>query len=98
MSAIVSFLLEFIRVLFIFIIGSAVLIGLETWIFRISGREALDYAWMLGIANIVFIFVVYRNVLQFSGWFKGIKVKKLNKVITYVLLTIAFALILIPLV
>ena len=97
MSTIVFFILEFIRILFIITIGSVLLINLETWIFKITGKEALDYAWMLGIANIIFVFVVYRNILQFSGWFKSARSKKLNKTITLVLLAIASALIIIPL-
>jgi len=83
MSLVVSFFLEFLRVLFIFIMGSIILIGLETWVFR--RKEVMDYAWMLGIANIIIIFVVYRNILQFNGWFKSIRNKKLNRSNTFVL-------------
>ena len=66
---VVSFVLEFVRVLLIVTIGSALLIGLETWISGISGKNILANAWMLAIANLIIIFVLYRNVLQFSGWF-----------------------------
>jgi len=42
---VILFVLEFVRVLLIVIVGSALLIGLEIWVYSIVGKDILANAW-----------------------------------------------------
>ena len=44
----------------------------------------------------MFIFVLYRNKLQFSGWYKGEGKEKLSKTVSQTLITISVILLLFP--
>ncbi|UMZ73433.1 hypothetical protein [Natranaerofaba carboxydovora] len=94
----ISLALEFVRVLFIFILGISLLFALETWFYNLINVSISEYAWMPGTANILLILVFYRNVLQFRGWFKSKQSKKLSKLHTKILLSIAFVLLILPVV
>ncbi len=54
------------------------------------------YDGLQWIAIYVFIFILYRNKLQFSGWYKGKKLKKLPKSFTLVMVSGAIILLLLP--
>ncbi|MGL4818446.1 MAG: hypothetical protein ACRC5C_00475, partial [Bacilli bacterium] len=43
------------------------------------------------IANLLFFFVLYRNKLQFSGWYQGTTTKPLSKRWTLILASVASA-------
>lgn len=90
---VVSFILEVLRVFFVVIVGSSLLFALESWVYSIAGKDILANAWMLAIANLTIIFVFYRNVLQFSGWFISKNNKRLKKPLTMALLGVSLILI-----
>ena len=88
-------LLELLRI--IFLLG---LLGALGWlivgnIYRIN--EATEsYSWLGAIAILILIFVLYRNKLQFSGWYKGEGRVKLPKSITVTLISSSILLIILP--
>lgn len=78
-------LLELTRIIFLF----AILGGLA-WTF-ISGLYTVTeitekYQWLGAIAIYVLLFVLYRNRLQFSGWYRGKGRNKLPKVMSRTLI------------
>jgi hypothetical protein len=88
-------LLELLRI--IFFLG---LLGALGWlivgnIYRIN--EATEsYSWLGAIAILILIFVLYRNKLQFSGWYKGEGRVKLSKSVTVTLILSSILLIILP--
>lgn len=89
-------ILELFRIIFIFI-----LIGVVAWlvvgnIYTIRGVNE-DYHWVAAIGIYVFVFVLYRNKLQFSGWYKGKGREKLSKKTTIVLISGSVFLLVLPL-
>jgi|SRR5690625_2459437 len=62
--------LEFLRIIFIFI-----LLGGLGWAIIENAYQTNvaneKYSWLGGIAILLLLFVLYRNKLQFSGWYKG---------------------------
>ncbi|WP_238343509.1 hypothetical protein [Gracilibacillus saliphilus] len=63
-------LLELLRIIIIFVLlgnlGWAILGDLYTI------NEATEgYSWLGALAILVLLFVLYRNKLQFSGWYQG---------------------------
>jgi hypothetical protein len=83
----VVFLLLILGVIFTFILGHLYgWVGLETGKFGVIGLLPI----------LIIIFVLYRNILQFSGWYKGQGRKKLPKKVTQLLIYISIALILTP--
>ena len=88
-------LLELLRILFIlgifFALGWLVIGN----IYKLN--EVTDsYSWLGAIAILLLIFVLYRNKLQFSGWYKGKDVAKLPKSVTVTLIFITILLIILP--
>lgn len=66
MKTAVYITLSYFRALLIMLIGMYVL-----WLLQLNlfGQEkALNYVWLLCLANYLLIFVLYRNKLQFTGW------------------------------
>lgn len=55
-----------------------------------------DYQWIGAIGIYVFLFVLYRNKLQFSGWYKGEGRVKLSKKISYIIISLGCILISTP--
>lgn len=89
-------LLELIRIIFIFgllgALGSWLIIGN---IYKIN--EATEpYSWLGSIAILILIFVLYRNKLQFLGWYKGKGRIKLPKTVTVTLILTSVLLIILP--
>ena len=87
--------LELLRILFILGILFAfgwVIIGN---IYNLN--EATEsYAWLGAIAILLLTFVLYRNKLQFSGWYKGKGMVKLPKSVTVTLILSSVLLIVLP--
>ncbi|KGR79845.1 hypothetical protein [Ureibacillus manganicus] len=87
--------LELLRILFI--LGILFALG---WVI-IGNIYALNdvtesYSWLGAIAILLLIFVLYRNKLQFSGWYKGKGMVKLPKFVTATLIIISILLIISP--
>lgn len=59
-----------------------------------AGTE--PYAWLGGIAVVLLIFVLYRNKLQFSGWYKGESRDKLPRIATILLICVSLLLLVSP--
>jgi len=62
------------------------------------GNGAEKYSWISLIAICILIFVLYRNKLQFSGWYEGAGKEKLPKRISKILIAISIILLLLPLI
>ena len=57
-----------------------------------------SFSWLGGIAILLLLFILYRNKLQFSGWYKGNGRKKLPKIVSSLLICSSIILLLFPLV
>ena len=55
-----------------------------------------NYSWLGALAILILLFVLYRNKLQFSGWYKGKGRKKLSKKISVTLISLSVVLIITP--
>ena len=82
-------ILEFIRIMAILFIFGAILGGLVKLVYASLGIHVDDTTggWFVGIAIIVFLFLLYRNKLQFSGFYKGEGAVKLPKKVSVSLLS-----------
>ncbi len=91
-------ILEVTRVIIILLVGYAILWVIERNIYTVIGVDVDSnlYLGLASLANLLILLVLYRNKLQFSGWYKGYK-KSLSKVTTLVLIiTSGFLLCIIP--
>ena len=88
-------LLELFRIILLFIV-----IGGLTWFVvenvYIFNKTTQTYRWLGGIAVLILLFVLYRNKLQFSGWYKGKDRQKLTKKISSSLIFISIILFVSP--
>ncbi|MBO8171558.1 MAG: hypothetical protein H0Z33_06700 [Bacillaceae bacterium] len=95
MAKTLGFLLEYIRILAYLFIGLMILGFIEELLFQLLHTlfhiKNIDYR-LSGIANLIFLFVFYRNTLQFSGWFKSVRNRPLPKGVTRVLLLLSLGL------
>lgn len=89
-----SFILELLRMFVLLILTLLILGGLERFIYSILLGTPL-YNWSMGIGNIVLFFILYRNHLQFKGWYKSVKNQRLSTSITRSLAVISLMLIVI---
>ncbi|MCM3357774.1 MAG: hypothetical protein ABS939_23710 [Psychrobacillus sp.] len=87
-------LLEILRIIFIFAILGVILSGLLNEIY--TKFEAGTYSWLGSVAILLLLFVLYRNKLQFSGWYKGEGRKKLPNSVTYAIATVSVFMIVSP--
>ena len=95
LKILVTSLLEIIRVITIFLVlgyFSGVLLE-EIYLSFETEYQYLLYGYM---AIPILFFVIYRNKWQFSGWYKGKEQKKLPKIGSILLLTIASILLVLP--
>ncbi len=81
--------LEIIRILAIFLILGALLSSLVVAIYAAAGIDLADTngGLLVGIAILISLFVLYRNKLQFSGFYKGKGRVKLHRNMSISLLT-----------
>ena len=87
--------LELLRIIFILGILGALGWGIIGSIY--TNNEATEsYSWLGAIAILLLIFVLYRNKLQFSGWYKGEGKVKLPKSLTVILILSSIFLIVLP--
>lgn len=87
--------LELLRILVLLVIFGAVASLLTERIYKVNEAVAA-YAWISGLALLVLFFVVYRNALQFTGWYKGEQRNKLPKKVTAILVSISLILLFVP--
>ncbi|WP_206099699.1 hypothetical protein [Longirhabdus pacifica] len=69
----VLFIVEIMRILVILFLGMFILTKIEIGIYElIWKKEFIDINYyLMWIGNVLVIFLVYRNKLQFSGWYKS---------------------------
>ena len=88
-------LLELLRIIIIFLILGGLGWAIIGNIYTIN--EATEsYSWLGAIAILLLLFVLYRNKLQFSGWYKGEGRVKLPKSVSLTLILSSILLILLP--
>ncbi|MCT2535409.1 hypothetical protein NC661_17990 [Aquibacillus koreensis] len=89
-------ILELLRIIFIIAILGTVLDGIPHAIYTSIGIDTDKYGWISMFGVFIFIFVLYRNKLQFSGWYTGKGREKLPGVVSKTLLLSAILLLLSP--
>lgn len=88
-------LLELFRIIFIFgFLGGLGWVIIKN-IYSIN-EETVTYGWLSAIAILLLLFVLYRNKLQFSGWYNGKNKVKLPKTVSLILILISILLIILP--
>ncbi|MDR7000184.1 hypothetical protein [Neobacillus niacini] len=87
--------LELIRILVVFFIIGGIMGGLVKLIYASIGINVdnTNGAWLVGLSILLLIFVLYRNRLQFSGFYRG--KEKLPKKVSISLILCSVLLILI---
>ncbi|MGE8078700.1 hypothetical protein [Peribacillus loiseleuriae] len=85
--------LELIRIMAIFLFLGSILSQLIKFVFVAIGLHTDQYDWLCMIAIYMSLFVLYRDKLQFSGWYKGKEREKLPIHISQLILAIAILLI-----
>ncbi|MEK3981309.1 hypothetical protein MKY37_20060 [Psychrobacillus sp. FSL K6-2836] len=89
-------LLELIRIIILFaIVGSAIGYFL-IYIYLEMGIDTEKYGLIVFVAIFILFFVLYRNKLQFSGWYKGKGREKLPRKVSQILILSSIALLLLP--
>jgi uncharacterized membrane protein len=77
--------LELLRIIIIFMLLGGLGWAIIGNIYTIN--EATEpYSWLGAIAILLLLFVLYRNKLQFSGWYKGKGRLKLPKPVSFTLI------------
>lgn len=88
-------LLELIRIIIIFGvlggIGWAIIKNMYT-----INEATESYSFLGAIAVLVILFVLYRNKLQFSGWYEGKERRKLSKNVSITLVLASILLAILP--
>ncbi|ARF18651.1 hypothetical protein [Sporosarcina ureae] len=81
--------LEMIRIAFILLVIGGLLSGLVKLIYIGFGLKVDDSngAWLVGVSILFILFVLYRNKLQFSGFYKGDENVKLSKRMSIILVS-----------
>ncbi|PZX08223.1 hypothetical protein C7437_1011347 [Psychrobacillus insolitus] len=87
--------LELLRIIFISGILGALGWGIIGSIYT-NNEATKSYSWLSAIAILLLIFVLYRNKLQFSGWYIGKGKVKLPKSLTVILILSSILLIVLP--
>lgn len=89
---ILRLILELFRIIAILLIFGAVLGGLVKLIYTSFLGINVDNTirgWFVGSSIIIILFVLYRNKLQFSGFYKGEAMVKLPRIISISLISCA---------
>lgn len=88
-------IIELLRIVIIFVLlgglGWAIINNMYT-----INEATENYSWLGAIAILMQLFVLYRNKLQFSGWYHGKGRKKLPKTVSLTLITISILLLILP--
>ncbi|MEK3852829.1 hypothetical protein [Cytobacillus sp. FSL H8-0458] len=78
MNKTLQFILEIIRVSLILFIGLLILGYVEKTIVQLLGFTEFNWT-LIFIADLLFIYILYKNKLQFTGWFKSTHNKTLSR-------------------
>jgi len=89
-------LLEMLRLIFLFAIIGGIFGYVLEEVYESIGSHPGKYSWMGFVAILILFFVLYRNKLQFSGWYKGVERKKLPNRLSRILISLSVVLILLP--
>lgn len=87
--------LELLRIIIIFMLLGGLVWAIIGNIYTIN-EVAERYSWLGSIAILLLLFVLYRNKLQFSGWYKGKGREKLPKPFSLMLIRVSILLIISP--
>ena len=87
-------LLELIRILFIIMLLGGILGSILLNIYE--GFHTEQYGLLGGLGILTLLFILYRNKLQFSGWYQGPGREKLSKPVTRILISISIVLLVAP--
>lgn len=90
-------LLELFRIYFIFWFLGVIGYQIINNIYLKNGVNN-NYSWFGMVAVLILLFVLYRNKLQFSGWYQGKNMNKLPESISKGLIIISIFLLVLPLV
>ncbi|MGD8189088.1 hypothetical protein ACQCN2_03715 [Brevibacillus ginsengisoli] len=82
MNKFLYFLLEIVRVLFILFFGLGLLLAFENWAILYFHVRMKENVFLPFLANVLLVFVAYRNWLQFHGWYPSQQMKRLPNVVT----------------
>ncbi|WP_226037331.1 hypothetical protein [Aquibacillus saliphilus] len=88
-------LLELLRIIIIFGLLGGLGWAIIGNIYTIN-ETTESYSWFGALAILVLLFILYRNKLQFSGWYKGNGKKKLSKNVSLTLIFTSIILIISP--
>ena len=88
--------LEIIRIICIFALLGMLFGAIPQAIYSTIGIDTEKYGWSSMLGIFILIFVLYRNKLQFSGWYKGKGREKLPKGLSNTLIISAAILLLLP--
>lgn len=87
--------LELLRMIVIFgLLGAFGWFVIEN-IYTIN-QTTKSYSWLGALAILILLFVLYRNKLQFSGWYKSKDRKKLSKKVSVLLISLSVILVITP--
>ena len=89
-------LLDLVRIIFIVAIIGGIAGYFIGDLYLAIDADTEKYGWMGFIAIMILIFVLYRNKLQFSGWYKGKGRVKLPKRVSQILIFSSIILLLLP--
>lgn len=88
-------ILEILRIIIIFgVLGTLGWFILEN--IYTANEINPSYSWFGSLAILLLLFVLYRNKLQFSGWYQGEGRKKLPKKVSNTLTSISIILMIMP--
>ncbi|MEQ6377417.1 hypothetical protein RZN25_11360 [Bacillaceae bacterium S4-13-56] len=88
-------ILELLRIIIIFNLLGGLGWAIIGNIYTIN-EKVESYSWLGAIAILLLLFVLYRNKLQFSGWYKGKGRLKLPKFVSLTLILSSIILLLLP--
>lgn len=90
MKELIRFFLEMIRIITFLFVGGAVLFFIENTVWEWIGIGGHQVDFLLpALANLTYLFVVYRNYLQANGWYSSKKNQPLGIRLTVILVLIA---------
>ncbi|MFB7142709.1 hypothetical protein ACFCYN_24235 [Gottfriedia sp. NPDC056225] len=96
LSASFGLLLEMIRIILIFGLLGSIFSSILSKVYVAIGVDLTNSGWWSSIGILVLIFVLYRNYIQFSGWYNGKGKEKLPTKVTRLFVSSSVVLILLP--
>ncbi|GGE60234.1 hypothetical protein [Priestia taiwanensis] len=90
------FLLELLRIIILFLLIGGIASNIITNIYSNFDINIDSYIWFIHTAIFLSFFVLYRNKLQFSGWYVGKGREKLPETVSAVLICSSILLLTIP--